>query len=321
MITIILPIYNVEKYLEESLRSILNQSYKDYELIVVDDGSTDKSLKILNKYKSKFNKIKIFTQDNRGVSEARNLALSHVKGDYILFVDSDDFLKKDMVEKMVLKAKESQSDIVISNYCLYYEENKFYKALIDMPKAITYSSFQVIDMILKYKFQGQLWNKLFKYSLLKENNFTFEEGRYIQDIFPVFKVISKAKKITYIDDELYFYRQREGSTVHKRNKKLTEDYYHAMTSIINFIEKNKIEVNKNSLKTFKSYVFSYFIYHYTNEDLNNNYRRFKKSKYKDINLHLREFLFLTGLSYKDKLRIALWKMGLFNIIKRVKRRV
>lgn len=321
MITIILPIYNVEKYLEESLRSILNQSYKDYELIVVDDGSTDKSLDILNKYKSKFNKIKIFTKDNRGVSEARNLALSHAKGDYILFVDSDDFLKKDMVEKMVLKAKESQSDIVISNYCLYYEENKFYKALTDMPKAITYSSFQVIDMILKYKFQGQLWNKLFKYSFLKENNFTFEEGRYIQDIFPVFKVISKAKKITYIDDELYFYRQREGSTVHKRNKKLTEDYYHAMTSIINFIEKNEIEVSKNSLKTFKSYVFSYFIYHYTNEDLNNNYRRFKKSKYKDINLHLREFLFLTGLSYKDKLRIALWKMGLFNIIKRVKRRV
>lgn len=321
MITIILPIYNVEKYLEESLESILNQSYKDYELIVVDDGSTDKSLKILNKYKNKFNKIRIFTQDNRGVSEARNLALGHAKGDYILLVDSDDFLRKDMIEKMVLKAKESQSDIVISNYCLYYKENKVYKALSDMPKVITYSSFQVIDMMLKYKLQGQLWNKLFKYSLLKENNFTFEEGRYIQDIFPVFKVINKAKKITYIDDELYFYRQREDSTVHKGNKKLTEDYYHAMTSIIKCIEKNNIDVNKNSLKIFKSYVLSYFIYHYTNEDLRNNYRKFKKSKYRDINLHFREFLFLRGLSYKDKLRIVLWKMGLFNIIKRVKRRL
>ena len=85
--------------------------------------------------------------------------------DYILLVDSDDFLKKEMVEKMLLKAKESQSDIVISNYCLYYKENKVYKALSDMPKVITYSSFQVIDMMLKYKLQGQLWNKLFKYSL------------------------------------------------------------------------------------------------------------------------------------------------------------
>ncbi|VYT80160.1 glycosyltransferase [Clostridium tertium] len=320
MITIILPIYNVEKYLEKSLKSILDQSYKDYELIVVDDGSTDKSLKILNKYKSKFQKIRIFTQDNIGVSEARNLALSHAKGDYILFVDSDDFLKEDMVEKMACKAKESQSDIVISNYYLYYEENKFHKAISDMPNIITYQSGQVVDMMLRYKFQGQLWNKLFKHSLLKENDFSFEKGRYIQDIFPVFKVINKAKKITYIDDELYFYRQREGSTVNKRNKKLTEDFYHAMTSIINYIEENEIDVNKKSLKIFKSNVFSYFIYHYTNEDLKNNYRKFKKSQYKNLNMNFSEFLFLKGLSYKDKLRVGLWKMGLFNIIKKVKRK-
>ena len=194
MITIILPIYNVEKYLEESLKSILNQSYKDYELIVVDDGSTDKSLSILNKYKSKFNKIRIFTEDNRGVSEARNLALGHAKGDYILLVDSDDFLRKDMIEKMLLKAKESQSDIVISNYCLYYKENKVYKALSDMPKVITYSSFQVIDMMLKYKLQGQLWNKLFKYSLLKEIILPLKRGDIFKIYFQFLRLLIRLRK-------------------------------------------------------------------------------------------------------------------------------
>lgn len=319
MISIILPIYNVEKYLKECLESILNQSYKDYELLIIDDGSKDNSLEIAKNYKYKFKDLIIFTQDNKGVSEARNLALSNAKGEYILFVDSDDFLEKEMLEKIINTAVKTEADIVITNYYLYYDRNNYIKFLKDMPSLNIYDSFEVIDMMLRYVIQGQLWNKLFKSSLLKENNFEFEKGRYIQDIFPVFKVINNSKKIAYIDEALYFYRQREGSTVNKKNKKLTEDYHHAMISIINYIEENYIIVNKYSLRIFKAHVLSYFIYHYTNEDLNNTYKSFKKSIYVDLNMHFKEFLFLKGFNIKHKLRIILWKLRIFNFLKKVRR--
>ena len=319
MISLILPIYNVEEYLNECLESILNQSYCDYELLIVDDGSTDSSLHIARGYSEKFKDIKVFTQENKGVSEARNLALKNAKGDYILFIDSDDFLRKDMLEKLIETALESNSDITISNYYLYYNKNNFKEFIKGMPKYNLYTNSEVIEMMLKHKLQGQLWNKLFKTSLLKEINFQFEKGRYIQDIFPIFRAVSASKKIAYINEALYFYRQREESTVHKRNKKLTEDYYHAMTSIIDYVNGNKIEVKKKSLRIFKVNVFSYFIYHYTNENLSNSYRTFKNSIYLSLNMQIKEILFLKGVNIRHKLRIVLWKLGIFNFLKKVKK--
>ncbi|MDV4150428.1 glycosyltransferase [Clostridium sp. AL.422] len=319
MISIILPIYNVEKYLQECLESILNQSYKDYELIIVDDGSKDNSLKIVNSYKEKFKNLVILTQENKGVSVARNLALSYANGDYISFVDSDDFLDEKMLEKVMKIALKTDAEIVITNYYLYYNKENIIKFLKDMPYFGFYDSSEIIDMMLKYKIQGQLWNKIFKRSLLNDNGFEFERGRYIQDIFPVFKIIYNAKKIAYIDKALYFYRQREGSTVHKKNEKLTEDYYYAMQCVINYIEEKQINVSKNSLRIFKIYVLSYFIYHYTNENIRNSYKTYKKSHYKDLNICIKEFLFLKEVYVRDKLRIVLWKLGIFNYLKKVKK--
>lgn len=319
MISIILPVYNVENYLIECFESILRQSYKEYELIVVDDGSYDNSLNIINHYKLKFKNIKIFTQENKGVSEARNLALKYAKGEYILFVDPDDFLEDNMLKLMIDSALNHKSDVVISNYYLYFNNKKYNKFIQDMQNEAIYAKDEVIDMMLKHKIQGQLWNKLFRHSLLKETNFKFESDRYIQDIFPVFRAISNANKISYIDEGLYFYRQRIGSTVNKKNKKLTQDYYHAMVSIIDFIEKNNINVRKSSLKFFKAKAYSIFIYHYTNESIDNNLKAFKNSSYNSLDLKFLEFLFLGGLNIEDKLRIFLWKLGVFNLIKRVKR--
>ncbi|WP_288222123.1 glycosyltransferase [uncultured Clostridium sp.] len=321
MISLILPVYNVEKYLQECLDSILNQSYGDYELIIINDGSTDGSIKIIEDYRDKFKNIKIITQENKGLSETRNIGLKYAMGEYILFVDSDDFLRKDMLEKLINEALETNSDIVISNYYLYYSNINIIKYLKDMPKEQSYSNNEVINLMLMNKIQGHVWNKLFKYTLLKEINFEFETDRFMEDIFPIFKAISRANKITYIDEALYFYRQREGSIINKKNKKLTEDYYHAITSIIKYIEDNEINVKEDNLRVFKAIVFSYFIYHYTNEDIKNNYKSFKKSNYSNLNINFKEFVFLKDVKFQDKLRIFLWKLGLFNFVKKVKRKL
>ncbi len=321
MISLILPIYNVEKYLRECLESILNQSYRDYELIIINDGSTDGSIKIIEDYIDKFKAIKIINQNNKGISETRNIGLKYAKGEYILFVDSDDFLRHDMLEKIVNVALETNSDIIISNYYLYFNNSNNIEYLQDMKNMKSYSNIEALNLMLINKIQGQLWNKLFKYSLLKEINFEFEKDRIIEDIFPVFRAVSRANKITYIDEALYFYRQREGSLVNKRSKKLTEDYYYAMISIIKYIQDNKIKAKEDNLRAFKARVFSYFIYHYTNEDLKNNYKSFKKSKYCILNIKFKEFIFLRDVKLQDKLRVFLWKLGLFNFIKKAKRKL
>lgn len=323
MISLIIPVFNVEEYLEQCLESIIEQSFSDYEVILVDDGSTDKSMEIIREYKKRFNQVKVLSQRNKGVSEARNLALKYAKGEYVLYIDSDDFLKFNMLEIMVNKANKTNADIVMCNYNLYYGVNNKNNRVVsyNVLEDKIYSSSEVIDMILNFNIQGQLWNKLFKKSLLLENNFEFESGRYIQDIFPVFKVINNSNKIAFINDDLYCYRQRDTSTIHKKNTKLAEDYYHAMTSIIQYIIKNNLQVNSNSFKVFRASVLSYFIYHYTNTDVNMNYRDFKKSKYADLEVKFKDFMFLKSLNKIDKLRLLLWKLRIFNLVKKLKNKI
>ena len=322
MVSLIIPVFNVEGYLEECLESIIEQSFSDYEVIIVDDGSTDKSREIIKTYEKKFNKIKILLQGNKGVSEARNLALKHAMGEYVLYIDSDDFLKSNMLEVMVNKANKTKADIIICNYILYYGDNNENNRVANQNNLEDniYSSNDVIDMMLNFKIQGQLWNKLFKRSLLLENNFEFEKGRYIQDIFPVFKVINKSEKIGFINEALYYYRQRDTSTVYKKNIKLVEDYYHAMYSIIEYIIENNLKVNANSFKVFRASVFSYFIYHYTNANFNNRYKDFKKSKYINLDMKIKDLMFLKSLDKSDKLRILLWKFRIFNLIKKIRKK-
>lgn len=323
MVTLIIPVFNVEEYLEECLESIISQSFSDYEVILVDDGSTDKSRLIVSEYEKKFNKVKVLFQENKGASEARNLALKHASGEYVLYIDSDDFIKSNMLELMVKKANETQADMVICNYTLYYGANNKNNKVVsyNILEENIYSSKDVIDMMLNFKLQGQLWNKLFKRKLLIENNFELEAGRYIEDIFPVFKIINRSEKIIFINEELYYYRQRDTSTINKRNIKLAEDYYHAMDSIVQYIIENKLQVNSNSFKVFKSSILSYFIYHYTNANLKNGYKDFKKSKYIRLDIKIKDFLFLKNLNKREKIRLLLWKLRIFNLIKIIKKKL
>ena len=116
LISIIVPVYNVEKYLEQCLESLLNQTYKNIEIIVVNDGSTDQSLDILNKYSFKDNRIKLYSQKNQGISAARNTALEHINGKYIMFVDSDDWIEINTCETALHELKKNDSDIVMWAY-------------------------------------------------------------------------------------------------------------------------------------------------------------------------------------------------------------
>lgn len=322
MISIVIPVYNVGEYIRECLESLLMQTYNDLQIIVVDDGSTDNTMTIVKEYEDRFKDYTVLCQKNQGVSVARNTAFRHIRGEYTIYIDPDDFLKLNMLENMYNRAQKDKSDIVVCEYYMYYGENneKNYIEKYDADPQKIYTNYEVMDLMLNYKLQGQLWNKLFKTELLKKIEFRFEPGRYIQDAFPVFRAIHKSKAICFINKSLYYYRQRATSTVHKKNAKLTEDYYHAMTSIIKYIKDNNVRVNNESLNIFKIKVMAHFIAHYTNADKNNNLKSFKESKYGELSVKNRDFIFIDKISKDDKIKLFLWNCGLYPMLKKIKNR-
>ncbi|MEO2683100.1 glycosyltransferase family 2 protein, partial [Clostridium butyricum] len=141
MISVIVPAYNVEKYIEECLLSLVNQTYKDIEIIIINDGSTDKTKEIIIEYQEKYKNITGYNQKNNGVSVARNLGLKIAKGEYVIFVDPDDYLDSTMIEKMHDKLKMTDSDLVICGHNVFYDENpnEFMVNLINVDEDTVYT--------------------------------------------------------------------------------------------------------------------------------------------------------------------------------------
>lgn len=314
MVSVIIPVYNVENYLEECLESLLKQTYKETEIIIIDDGSTDKSMEIIKSYSKKFNKFNLISQENSGVAQVRNIGLSKATGEYVLFVDSDDFLEPSMIEAMYNKAVYNRSDIVICDYYIYYDANKKIIAKYYCSDS-AYSGDEIIKMMIEFKIQGQLWNKMFKRETLIKNNFQFENGRIIEDIFPVFKLIENCSNITFINKPLYYYRQRNDSYVYNVNKKLLDDYYYAMSNVMSYIEKRYSYIEKESTNIFRSNVLAMLIC---------NYIKFvgTKKENKEINSYIKKFdvsfKILRGIkniSNVNKIKTILWKLKFSEIFK------
>ena len=206
-LSVIVPVYNVEKYIDKCLNSLVNQTLKDIEIIVVNDGTKDKSEDIIKKYMSKYSNIVYLKKENGGQGSARNYGLEHAKGDYIGYVDSDDYVELDMYEKMYSKAIEDNSDIVI---CGSYNIKDDIKTL-DIDRKLFDSNINA--------FFGRMavWNKIYKKDLLTKNNMTFRSKYWYEDLDFTVKVLSKASKISYVDEPLYNYILRDGSTMNNSN--------------------------------------------------------------------------------------------------------
>lgn len=219
-VSIIVPVYNVEEYLSKCLDSIINQSYKNLEIICVDDGSTDKSGVICDEYAKKDSRIKVYHKTNEGVSSARNLALSASTGDYIGFVDSDDWIEPTMYETLVNAIESKQADIAVCSFSKVYN-NKIDK--IQNNQHIKEDILGISD-ILRYAFNPDnyrgfnigIWNKLFTTKFLKLCQ--FEENLLCGQDFVFFvEATLKSKSCVYIHNHLYNYYKRNDSNVRNQN--------------------------------------------------------------------------------------------------------
>ena len=280
-LSIIVPIYNVEKYLSRCIESILNQTFKDFELILVNDGSTDNCKEICEKYKRMDSRIIVANKKNGGLSSARNLGIDISKGDYIGFVDSDDFIDVHMYEILLNTINSYDSDIVI---CDYYKVNEYdikkYEKMKSNNKDIKIENINNIDAIERIITRDikivVAWNKIYKRSLF--DNLRYKEGVICEDEFLAHRIFYKCNKVSIINQKLYYYIQRKGSIINSPFSPKDFDKIYAIKDRVDFLNEKKItNLIDKAEKSFMDYfVWNYFTGYQRLENIEYELKRLKK---------------------------------------------
>lgn len=224
-ISIIVPIYNMEQYLERCLLSLIHQDYQNLEIILINDGSTDNSINICNKYKKIDNRIIVINKAHSGLSDTRNIGIKKATGDYIGFVDSDDYIDKDMFKNLIEGAEKYKCEISMCDLVETYNPNE--KAKRNPLNYIKMNKKQALEQLLYDKNIGNyVIDKLFSKTLF--DNISFPIGKLYEDISTTYKLFIKANNIIYIPTTMYYYYQRSDSIVNNITRESILDYINAV---------------------------------------------------------------------------------------------
>ncbi|MCL2115026.1 MAG: glycosyltransferase [Methanobrevibacter sp.] len=313
-VSVIVPVYNSEKYLKKCLDSLINQTLSEIEIICVDDGSTDDSPEILSSYSRKNNRIKIITQKNKDVGAARKTGLKIAKGEYIAFVDDDDWLAKDSFEKLYKNAKSNDSDLVLFKAVFYYPNNESYI----YPKSFNLEQYfnevnDYDDFVFKAEdIKKQVmnaffapWYKFYKSKFLNKYNFYFKENITYPDVPFHVQVLLRAKRLSFCPENLYFYRRdhQESMLLISKNSPRIFDIFEVIDEVESFLTENDLmkkykfefiqfkleQINFWFLRCGKSYRDEYFNKSKKNlYDMNLSENKLKKlpKAYKKIYLNI-----------------------------------
>ena len=238
-VSVIVPIYNVEKYLEKCINSLLSQTLEDIQIILVNDGSKDNSGNIAKEYeKNNKDRVIYVEKENGGLSDARNYGLKYATGDFIAFLDSDDYIEKNAYEEMYNKAIEENADYVECDF-IWEFPNK-----IRVDKQYPYKNKKEMLSFVRVV----AWNKLIKRQLIIDNNLEFPKGLRYEDIEFTYKLIPFVNKFAYVDKPFIHYVQREGSIANVQNER-TAEIFTVLDNVIEFYKKNNIyEEYRNELE-------------------------------------------------------------------------
>lgn len=254
-VSVIVPVYNVEKFVGTCLESLSNQTLRDIEIIVINDGSTDNSLSICETYARKDNRIKIYTKPNGGLSSARNYAMQFVSSPYIGFVDSDDWVSDNFFEILYNAITKNNCDISVTSavrvhkhsqkYRFKYEKEVICDDLADFASKIRNANIPKCCYV---------WNKLYKTELVKNN--PFKDNSYYEDVLWIPEVLKQSKRVVFVQNGLYYYRANANSIVKTRpTEKKQLDYYNAQKSIIKFFDDNGIKLTEKQRTITKKRIY------------------------------------------------------------------
>lgn len=285
LISIIIPVYNVAPFLPEALDSVINQTYDNLEIIIIDDGSIDGSGRICDEYAQKDGRICVIHQNNRGLSAARNVGLSIMTGEAIAFLDADDAFQPDFIETMVDAFISEEPDIVICKFTIHRTSETMEQKDMDevkpaMPQGI-YDRGSSLRALVDGRINQSVWNKLYKRKLLE--NIRFPEGHVFEDLDTTYQIINACTKTLVLDKALYLCRKRHGSISHTYSQKNVEDLILASTHFETFVKANTPGVFSNkelihARQATLNRMISYYLWLSANNKIGENAYREKLRK-------------------------------------------
>ncbi len=238
LVSVIIPVYNVEKYLDKCLDSIINQTYKNLEIICINDGSTDSSLEVLRKYSEKDTRIKLVNQDNKGLGATRNVGLEIAQGEFISFIDSDDYVDKNLYENCIEKIAPDIDVIVFGANTVNLKKNKIYSGQYSSKSF--HGNFNLKDLFNIYTVA---WNKLYRHSFLKEHSIIFDTPKTGEDQTFFIKVVLNAKNICVVNEDLYYYIKYRNGALSNRKDSTDLSTVENTYSIINYLKNKELSVD------------------------------------------------------------------------------
>lgn len=311
-ISIIVPVYNVEEYLSRCIDSILNQTFTAFELILVDDGSTDNSGLICDEYKKIDSRIKVIHKENGGLSSARNSGLNIASGEYVAFVDSDDLIDRNMIELMINCANNNDADIVSCSYIEFKNEMKLFgiNNNNNKYKERSFSNLEALEnYLLEYndinrKIDTVVWNKIYRKKLFKD--VCFPVGKIYEDGYVTYKLLYKANKVIYLDVPLYFYFKRENSISNSMFSIKHIETYDDWREIFRFINKEVPNLSKYAAIKYIRKDMNLYNKIKSNKDTIKNYQVYQKLIKKDLKEDYKNLIKLDiGITLKGKLTLFL----------------
>ena len=265
LVSVIVPVYNVSPYLREALDSVINQTYNELEIIIVDDGSTDGSCAICEEYAASDTRIKLIHQENRGLSGARNTGLECATGDFVAFVDSDDSISPAFIETLVNELSSASASIAICRFSIRCASGSMKgiaaSSIIPVIEAGIYERPEALKLLVDEKLNVNVCNKLFKRELWSDVRFA--EGHYYEDAVPEFMLFDKADRVVLVDEALYNYRRRTDSITASVSLAKINDCISAHFQISEFIRTKLSDIIPDSqyLKKHQS-ILSFLIISY-----------------------------------------------------------
>lgn len=315
-VSVIVPIYNVQNYLDRCIESIVTQTFKNLEIILVNDGSTDNSWKICKKWSYKDKRIKIYNKSNCGLSSARNFGIEHAHGKYIGFVDSDDYVEPTMFDELYKQIVNYNAGIACGGYFLIDSTSKKKKEVNTLKSPHFFNSHDAIKKLLTDSCIGQsAWGKLYRKELF--NQVKFPVGEINEDLPIMPKLFDEAKRIVHIGKPIYNYVKRNNSITTSRYSMQHKVVYNHLVSIYSYL----LENHPDLISSYHVLEYEYLLYELSAIDsVKENKDKFfnLKIKYKKMfDSDFKVMLLSPDVSNYLKIKVILYKLKIFNLVKNI----
>lgn len=300
LISVVVPIYNVENYISDCIESIKKQTFSDFEVLLINDGSTDNSRMICEHIVKEDSRFRLINKENGGLSDARNKGIEEAKGKYLLFVDSDDYLPLDALEKLAAVINNSNYSMIVGRFNHIYDT--YEKESEPFGKSFEISNSTCIkEMLIGNKINHSASGKLYKADLFK--NIRFPYGKLFEDMFTIYDVTLQCKRIEILDEAIYCYRHRENSilTSSKNLEKKCNDLFSACQHIKSLFLNDKQLYSYASRKTvYQNILIIQFAKYISDKEISSKIKKRSKS---DIKKHIFSYLLNAEIRIKTKLKV------------------